>query len=92
VGIDRVTPDEDGPARAGIGAGAIASMSGAGLLGVFMAQNTEQVEVSFLGWDFMWPVWLLTLGAALLGALVWFGAGVVRRQRRRRARRAERRD
>ena len=53
------------------------------LLIVFMVQNTERVGVSFLLWDLTWPVWLLVLGAALLGAIVLYGLGVVRRHRQR---------
>jgi hypothetical protein len=37
-------------------------------------------------------LWLFTLVTALIGAMVWFGLGVVRRHRRRTARRADRRD
>jgi len=61
-------------------------------LGTFMAQNTDDVTVKFLFWDFTWPVWLLTLFAAVVGALVWFGVGVLRRHRRRKDRREDRRD
>jgi uncharacterized integral membrane protein len=75
-----------------LGAGAIASLSGVGLLAIFMAQNTDDVTVDFLFWEFTWPVWLLTLVAALVGAFVWFGLGVLRRHRRRKERRANRRD
>jgi uncharacterized integral membrane protein len=57
-----------------------------------MIQNTEDVTVDFLFWGFTWPVWLLTLVAAVVGALVWLGLGVLRRHRRRKDRRAERRD
>jgi uncharacterized integral membrane protein len=56
-----------------------------------MVQNTEDVELEFLFWDFTWPLWLLTIVSALLGALVWFGLGVIRRHRRRQERREERR-
>jgi uncharacterized integral membrane protein len=77
--------------RARLGGGAIASLTGAGLLVVFMVQNTEKVTVSFLVWDFTWPLWLVTLVAALAGALVWFGLGVMRRHQRRKARREDRR-
>jgi uncharacterized integral membrane protein len=73
--------------RAGLSGGAIATLSGLGVLALFMVQNTEDVRVSFLVWDFTWPIWLLTLGAALLGALIWFGVGVLRRHRRRKDRR-----
>ncbi len=75
-----------------LGGGAIASIAGLGALGVFMIQNTDDVTVQFLVWDFTWPVWLLVLVAALIGALVWFGLGVLRRHRRRVDRRDERRD
>ena len=72
--------------------GAIASLVGVGLLLVFMLQNTESVRLDFLFWHFTWPLWLLTLASALLGALVWFGLGVMRRHRRRKERRQDRRD
>jgi uncharacterized integral membrane protein len=62
------------------------------LLVVFMIQNTERVTLFFLLWSFTWPLWLFTLVTALVGALVWFGLGVMRRHRRRTSRREERRD
>jgi uncharacterized integral membrane protein len=75
-----------------LGGGAIASLTGLGLLLVFIIQNTEDVSLDFLFWTFTWPLWLLTLVSAALGALVWFGLGVMRRHRRRKERREERRD
>ena len=57
-----------------------------------MLQNTEDVPIEFLFWEFTWPVWLLTIVSALVGALVWFGLGVLRRHRRREERRDDRRD
>jgi uncharacterized integral membrane protein len=75
-----------------VSGGAIASLVGLGLLVIFMIQNTERITPSFLFWSFTWPLWLLTLVSALVGALVWFGLGVVRRHRRRTARREERAD
>lgn len=86
----------DGDAGSGsdgrrLGGGAIASLAGVGLLAIFMFQNTESVRLDFLFWSFTWPVWLLTLASALLGALVWFGLGVMRRHRRRKERRQDRR-
>ncbi|MGH9287374.1 MAG: lipopolysaccharide assembly protein LapA domain-containing protein [Acidimicrobiales bacterium] len=75
-----------------LGGGAIASLTGVGALVIFMVQNTDDVTVKFLVWDFTWPVWLLTLVAALLGAIVWLGLGMLRRHRRRKERRADRRD
>jgi uncharacterized integral membrane protein len=80
-----------GDDRAGLGGGAIASISGVVLLLIFIVQNTDDVKLDFLFWDFTWPVWLLTVVSAVLGALVWFGLGVMRRHRRRKERRADRR-
>jgi uncharacterized integral membrane protein len=85
-------PDAAGGRGLRLGGGAIASLVGLGLLVIFMIQNTERITPSFLFWSFTWPLWLLTLVSALVGALVWFGLGVVRRHRRRVARRADRRD
>ncbi len=70
-----------------LGGGAIASLTGLAVLVIFMIQNTEDVTVSFLFWDFTWPLWLLTFVTAVFGALVWFGLGVIRRHRRRKDRR-----
>ena len=58
-----------------LGGGAIASLTGLGLLLIFT-----------------WPLWLLTMASAVLGALVWLGLGVMRRHRRRKERRQARRD
>ena len=74
-----------------LGGGLIASLAGGALLVVFMIQNTEDVTVTFLFWEFSWPVWLMVLVAALIGAFVWFGLGVLRRHRRRKDRRQDRR-
>lgn len=84
------TPDV-GTQRRRLSGGAIASLSGVGVLLVFMIQNTEDVTVDFLFWSFTWPLWLLILVAALVGAFVWFGLGVLRRHRRRMTRREARR-
>ena len=70
------------PRRGRIGGGVIASLVGIGALIIFMIQNTEEIRVQFLFWHFSWAVWLIVLVAALLGALGWFGGGVVRRYRR----------
>ena len=77
--------------RSKLGGGAIATLGGLGALVIFMIQNNEDVPVEFLFWEFTWPVWLLTLVAALAGALVWFGLGVIRRHNRRQERREDRR-
>ncbi len=72
--------------------GAIASLTGVGVLLIFIVQNTEDVRFHFLVLDFTWPLWIYTIVTALIGALVWFGLGVMRRHRRRKERRADRRD
>jgi uncharacterized integral membrane protein len=92
TGDDSTSPEAERQERRQLGGGAIASLAGVGALAVFMGQNTDDVRVKFLFWDFTWPVWLLVLVSALIGALVWFGLGVLRRHRRRVARRAARRD
>jgi uncharacterized integral membrane protein len=73
--------------KSGIGAGTIATMTGVGVLLVFILQNRQSVTLQFLVWDFTWPVWLYTIVVAVFGAMVWFGLGVMRRRRRRKARR-----
>jgi uncharacterized integral membrane protein len=78
--------------RARLSSGVIASLTGAGLLAIFMIQNTEPVTLHFLFWSFTWPLWLFTLMMALIGGLLWLGLGVLRRHRRRKARREDRRD
>ena len=83
------TGDKSGVRLSG---GAIASISGAALLVIFMVQNTEDVTLEFLFWDFTWPLWLVVLLSATVGALIWLGVGVLRRHRRRVERRDERRD
>jgi uncharacterized integral membrane protein len=75
-----------------ISGGAIASIGGLAALIIFMAQNTNDVQVDFLFWHFTWPLWLTILVSAAVGAVVWFGLGVLRRHRRRVARREDRRD
>jgi len=73
-----------------LGGGAIASLTGVGVLLIFIVQNTEDVKFDFLFLSFTWPLWLYTIVVALFGALVWFGLGVMRRHRRRKERRQDR--
>lgn len=82
-------PDDD---KAALSGGAIATLGGLGLLAIFIVQNTEDVPVTFLIWDFTWPLWLIVLASAVLGAFVWLGLGILRRHRRRKERRRNRRD
>jgi uncharacterized integral membrane protein len=81
-----------GTARAGLSVGLVMAFLGGGLLAAFMLQNREDVTFDLLWWGFTWPLWLFTVMTATLGAFVWIGLGVLRRHRRRVARRAERRD
>jgi uncharacterized integral membrane protein len=80
------------PHRSRISGGLIISLVGLALLVDFMVQNTQDVTLQFLFWSFTWPLWLFTPVVAVLGALVWIGFGVLRRHRRRVARRAARDD
>ncbi|MBV8304573.1 MAG: DUF1049 domain-containing protein [Acidimicrobiia bacterium] len=83
------SPEEaDGP---GLSLGAIVTLAGAVVLLVFMLQNRQDIRVHLLFWHVTLPVWFIIFGSALTGTLVWIGAGVVRRHRRRKARRQARR-
>jgi len=73
-----------------VSGGAIASLGGLAVLVIFIVQNTEDVRFDFLWIDFTWPLWLYTIVVALVGALVWFGLGVMRRHQRRKERRDNR--
>ncbi len=70
-----------------LGAGMIASLSGLGVLAIVIIQNRDDVTFQFLFWDFTWPLWLYTIVVAVVGAWIWLGIGVIRRHRRRVARR-----
>jgi uncharacterized integral membrane protein len=83
----RPSPEE----KAGLGFGAIASLTGAALLLIFMLQNRQDVRIHLLFWNATLPLWFIILGSALAGAIVWLGFGVLRRHRRRVARRHARR-
>ena len=72
--------------------GLLATLAGGGLLVVFMVQNRDDVTLTFLFWSFTVPLWLFTLVTAVLGSIVWIGLGILRRHRRRVARREDRRD
>ncbi|MEI2785033.1 MAG: LapA family protein [Candidatus Nanopelagicales bacterium] len=74
--------------KGALGAGSLATGCGMGVLLLFIVQNRQSVTLEFLFWDFTWPVWFYTVVVAVFGAMVWFGLGVMRRRRRRQARRA----
>jgi uncharacterized integral membrane protein len=88
---NRAANQEDGGGRK-LGAGAITSLTGVGVLLIFILQNTDDVNFDFLFFSFTWPLWLYTIVTAVFGAIVWLGLGVMRRHRRRVARREARRD
>jgi uncharacterized integral membrane protein len=73
-----------------LGGGAIATIVGVVALLVFMLQNRDETKINFLMVELTWPLWLVMLVSALLGALIWFGLGVMRRRARRKGRRADR--
>jgi uncharacterized integral membrane protein len=80
------------PRGAALSGGVVATLVGGGLLVVFMVQNTEDVTLQLLFWSFTVPLWLFTLIVAILGSIVWIGFGILRRHRRRKARRDARDD
>ena len=76
--------------RGRLSGGAITSLIAAAVLLIFMFQNTGTIIVRFLFLRFNWPLWLYTIATAVVGALIWFGLGVMRRHQRRVQRREER--
>jgi uncharacterized integral membrane protein len=72
------------------GAGTIAALVGLAVLLIFILQNRQSIRFDFLFLHFTWPMWLYTIVVALIGAIVWFGLGVLRRHRRRVERRRNR--
>jgi uncharacterized integral membrane protein len=86
------TGNGGGRGNARLSGGMLATLAGGGLLLVFMVQNRDDVTLQFLFWGFTWPVWLFTIVVAVLGSLLWIGLGILRRHRRRVARRDARDD
>src|SRR3954469_11206285 len=76
----------------GVSRGVAGTLAGGGPVVPFMVEGNAPVTLKFLFWSFTWPLWLFTLTVAILGAIVWLGLGVLRRHRRRVARRDARRD
>jgi uncharacterized integral membrane protein len=72
--------------------GMITSLVGLAVLFIFVIQNRMHIKIRFLFWGFVWPLWIYTIVIAVFGALVWLGMGIMRRHRRRKARRERRRD
>lgn len=55
------------------------------ILLIFILQNTQRVVISFLGWDFEWPLGVALLFAAIAGILLMALAGGARIWQLRRA-------
>lgn len=85
---DTRAPDRQG--RRMLSGGAVLTVAGVTALLLFVFQNTEDVRFRFILFTFTWPLWLYTIVVAICGAVVWVGLGVLRRHRRRVARRAAR--
>ncbi len=75
--------DRQGPERARLSRGAITALVAGVVLLVFMFQNTGTVRVRFLVFTFSLPLWLYTFGTAVVGGLLWYGLGLLRRRRGR---------
>jgi uncharacterized integral membrane protein len=91
-GAANPAPTGGAPQASSISKGLIATLAGGGLLVVFVVQNRNDVTLNFLFWSFTVPMWLFTIAVAVLGSIVWIGLGILRRHRRRKARRADRND
>ena len=91
-GTGTVAGSTGGSGTAVLSRGVIATLAGGGLLVIFMVQNTDDVTLNFLFWSFTVPLWLFTLVVAALGSILWIGFGILRRHRRRVARRDARGD
>jgi len=53
----------------------IASLTGVGVLLIFIIQDTDRVRFQFLFWTFTWPLRWYTIMTAVLGR--WCGSGWV---------------
>jgi uncharacterized integral membrane protein len=74
---------DQAPEKKGISIGAIFGGL-AGLLAlIFIFQNTESTNISFLLWEFDLPIWVWALILFLLGAVAGYGFNWHRRRQRR---------
>jgi uncharacterized integral membrane protein len=48
---------------------------------LFIVQNTESVQFNFLWFEFRWPLWIMLMVFAVVGAVVFYGAARRRRSR-----------
>lgn len=82
-----MSTDMNEGSKGALGAGSIATGGGLVVLLILIFQNRQAVTLQFLAWDFTMPLWFYTILVAAFGAIVWLGLGVMRRRRRRKARR-----
>jgi uncharacterized integral membrane protein len=75
-----VSEDQGAVGGRRLSGGTIALLVGAVVLIVFIVQNTKEVRLDFLMFNFTWPLWLYTFVVAAFGGLLWFGVEVVRRR------------
>jgi hypothetical protein len=68
-----VQPGGQQPDGRKLSGGAIASLTGVGVLLIFIIQNTDRIRFQFLFWTFTWPLWWYTIMTALFGG--WCGSG-----------------
>lgn len=54
------------------------------IVAVFVTQNSDRVELEFLSWSFRTPQFIMMLGSALAGVVVWEGFVALNRRTRRR--------
>ena len=77
--------------KTGLSSATIAKLVAVGvillLILIFVLQNTESVQLTFLFWDFGFPLWLLFVLALAGGLLVGMGLLAVLQRRSRRERR-----
>jgi uncharacterized integral membrane protein len=74
------------PEEQGVSAGAVFALLGLILLGIFIAQNMDTLEVHYLWFSFDSPLWLMAVAGFVLGIMVgWFLKARRVRVRRRRA-------
>jgi len=75
-----VSEDKGAAGGRRLSGGTIALLVGAIVLIVFIVQNTKEVRLDFLMFNFTWPLWLYTFVVAAFGGLLWFGVEVSRRR------------
>lgn len=77
--------------KTGLSSATIAKLVAIGVVAllilIFILQNTESVQLTFLFWNFGFPLWLLFVLTLIFGVLVGMGGLAVLQRRRRHERR-----